>query len=298
MKSNTETTALTAAIATIFFWSLSYPGSRAALHHLAPEHIALLRFLVAGLFFLPFVFMGRIGKVKWRDLLALGSLGFVGIALYQLLFIYGMQHVTSGTGSLVIGSVPVFSALIARILFSERLSPWGWLGIFLSFAGVSVIAFEGSAGTVMNNGVLLLVAAALVTSFFFVLQKGLAKRYGSFTVTAYTLWLGTLPLLFFNTGFIDALEDTPTSILMIIIFMGLVSSGLAYTLWFFALSRAPAGIVTSTMFLQPIFAGVLGWLWLGEIMSFMAIVGGAISVSGVALVLFKGKERMARKVLA
>ena len=58
---------------------------------------------------------------------------------------------------------------------------------------------------------------------------------------------------------------------------------LGYIAWSFALSRAPVSVVSSFLYAQPLIAGVLAWLWLGQVMGALAIAGGALTLVGVLL---------------
>ena len=67
------------------------------------------------------------------------------------------------------------------------------------------------------------------------------------------------------------------------IWLGVGPTVLGYIAWSFALSRAPVSIVSSFLYAQPLIAGVLAWLWLGQTMGVLAIAGGAVTLAGVLL---------------
>jgi len=76
--------------------------------------------------------------------------------------------------------------------------------------------------------------------------------------------------------------------------MGVFSSGIGFVLWLYALSKLPAGTVTSFLFLQPVFVTVMAWLWLREIPTVQAFAGGAVILFGVALILLPGSASRRR----
>ena len=62
--------------------------------------------------------------------------------LYQVLFLLGLERTTAGNAALIIATVPLWTALIARICLSERLVPLAWLGLLIALAGTVIVAFQ------------------------------------------------------------------------------------------------------------------------------------------------------------
>ena len=109
-------------------------------------------------------------------------------------------------------------------------------------------------------------------------------------MTAWTSVAGTLPLLYLLPPTLQSAAAAPPSALIAIAVMGVFSSGIGFLLWFYALSKLPAGIVTSFLFLQPVFVTVMAWLWLGEFPALRVFIGGAVILIGVALILSPTKK--------
>ena len=65
-------------------------------------------------------------------------------------------------------------------------------------------------------------------------------------------------------------------------------AAIAYVLWNYALSRMPASLLSSFLYLSPVIASFIAWVWLGEIPALLTILGGAIAILGVILVQTKG----------
>ena len=79
-------------------------------------------------------------RPELRDLPGLALTGIIGITFYNIALNYGETHVTAGAASLLIASVPIWTALFARFWLHEKLTALGWCGVLLSFAGVALIA--------------------------------------------------------------------------------------------------------------------------------------------------------------
>ena len=285
-----QTKPLLIAIVAVLLWAFAFPASKAVLPYFSAEQVVLLRYLVACVFYIALFAAGQFALPRWRDLPLLFVLGVLGVTVYQLLFVYGVGRVTAAAASMIIAANPVFASLLARLFLREKLSKLAWCGIGISLAGVALITFGKGIGGEFA-GYLMLVIATLSISVYFVFQKPFFDRYSPLAMTSWTSVAGTLPLLYFLPQAADAALAAPPSALLSIAAMGVFSSGIGFFLWFYALSKLPAGIVTSTLFLQPVFVTVIAWFWLREIPTTHTFIGGAITLFGVALILLPGRRR-------
>jgi drug/metabolite transporter (DMT)-like permease len=279
---------------TIVTWGSAFAGIRAAMENDAysPGHLALLRFLVASATLAVYAALTRMRLPDRRDLPRIMILGFLGITVYHVALNYGEVSVTAGAASLLIASSPVFTAILATIFLGEQLRRWGWLGIGVSFAGAALIALgEGEGGIEFDPGALLILLSAVCTSIYFVGQKPLLKKYGAFQFTAYAIWAGTLFMLVLLPGLPQAIREAPTDATLAVIYLGVFPAALAYATWTYALSRAPASIISSTLYVVPVMAALVAWVWLNEVPGELSLVGGACALAGVILVNTKGRTR-------
>jgi len=280
---------LLAALATVLLWAFAFPASKAALAYFTAAEMVALRYVVACGFYAALFAAGRFAWPQRRDLPLIFVLGVLGVTVYQLFFVHGIGRVTAGAAAMLIAAIPVFAGLLARVFLREKLSRLAWCGIGISLMGVALIAVEKDIAGEFS-GAALLILATLSISVYFVFQKPFFRRYSPLSLTAWTSLAGTLPLLFHLPAAVDGALQATAAALWSVVAMGVFSSGIGFVLWLYALSKLPAGTVTSFLFLQPVFVIVMAWLWLGEIPTAQTLAGGAVILFGVALVLLPGNR--------
>ena len=123
--------------------------------------------------------------------------GFLAFTVYHVALNYGEVTVTAGAASLLISTVPIFTALLAATFFDEHLGGVGWAGLGVGFLGASLVVFGGGESVGFDPRSLLVLLAALAASVYFAFQGSYVKKYGSLTFTTYTIWAGTLFMLVF-----------------------------------------------------------------------------------------------------
>lgn len=277
------------AALTIAGWSLAYVLTRMALPYFSPLALAVVRYLFASLALLVVVLVRRIRPPKPRDLGWFALAGVCGFTLYVVVFNKGSQTVTAATSSVVIATVPVMTALLASVVFKERLAPLQWAGTLVSFAGVAVLTvLEG--GLAVNAGILWLLLAAVLLSSYNLMLRRLTRSYPALDATAYCIFIGTLLYAPFMPGAIGELVAAPPVAWMYVALMGVFCSAVAYVSWSTALAKAKrTSAVSNYMFVTPFVTSVLGFLMAGEAIDLATLVGGAIILGGMALYRFGGR---------
>jgi drug/metabolite transporter (DMT)-like permease len=129
----------------------------------------------------------------------------------------------------------------------------------------------------------LVLVCVLVTAVFFVGQKPLFARSSMLGVTAFTFFAGTLGALPFAGGIGTALRLAPWSHVAALLYLGMAPTFVGYLAWNVALRRVSASQLSSFLYFSPPIAVLIGWLWLGERPGLLTLVGGVITVAGVAL---------------
>ncbi len=278
-----------ALLITLLLWASAFAGIRAGLGSYSPGALILLRFLVASVALALYALLARMRLPARRDLPAMALLGLIGITFYHAGLTFGEVSVAAGTASFLVASVPCFTALLALALLRERLTIWGWLGVVISVAGVSIISLGGHGGLHFTPGALLVLLASLSESVYFIFQKRLMRTYTSIELTAYTIWTGTLFMLPFAPTLLQELPQAAPGATLAIVYLGLFPAAIAYGTWAFTLSRMPAALATSFLNISPLLALLISWIWLREVPTWLELLGGLIVIAGVLLVNTRGK---------
>ncbi len=286
----------------LLLWASAFAGIRAGMRltpaglpgsdGYGPGELALLRFGTASVALGLYALATRMRLPEWRELPRLAVTGFLGISLYHVALNFGEVTVQAGAASLLISAAPVFTALLSVSILKERLTRLGWTGILLAFAGVALIALGSGRGLRFSSGALLILLSAAAAAIYSILSKGILQRHSALEFTSYAIWLGTLPLLVFLPNLAQRLPHAAPQATLAVVYLGLFPAAIAYVLWNYALARMPLSLLASFLYLSPVLASLIAWVWLGELPVLLTVFGGSLAILGVILVQTLGYVRV------
>jgi len=282
-------------------WGINFSVIKAALADFLPLSFAVVRFALAALSLFAAMAARRISfTVDRRDLLPIASLGLVGITLYNLLFMKGLQLTTASHSALFISLSPLFAALFQTLRGRERMTPFLAAGLLLATAGAYCIIRsthgEIRFGTNTVTGDLLTISASVLWALYTVLAAPLLERYPPITVTAWSIAAGTVLLLPSSAGELarQSWNTLPPGAWAALAFAALVGAGAAYVLWYEGVKRIGATRTIAYHYIVPFVAVLTAALFLGDAIRPLTIVGGAAILAGVALVQQRNAEGKTR----
>lgn len=275
---------MAAAAVAVVLWASAFVFIRTAGEHFSPGALALGRMLTGSIALVAIVLIrgeGWPARGAWRGILISGVLWF---GVYMVALNWGEQHVDAGTAAMVINIGPVLIALLGGLILREGFPPRLMAGIAVSFSGAIVVGLSNSGGGgAALLGVVLCLIAAITWAISVVAQKPALTHASALQVTAGGCVIGTIACLPFAGQLVTDVANAPLSATASVIYLGVFPTALAFTTWAFALSRTTAGQMGVTTYVVPALVVLMSWLALGEVPRPLAIVGGLLCLSGVAI---------------
>jgi drug/metabolite transporter (DMT)-like permease len=248
-----------------------------------PEGLAMARMLGGALFLQGLAFMTRrmSTRTSLRDHLVLFGLSLLGITVNQTLFLFGLQKTTPVSAALLCVTIPVFTAAIAILMRQERPSVRFGLGLLLALGGA--VALTGIRD--VDRGAVLVLVNSLSYATYLVLGRNVIRRLGAITVIRWIFFWGALSFLPFGGPVLArAIPSLSTQGAILLVYMIVMPTIVAYLANAWALARSSATLVTIYIYLQPLIAAALGYVQLGQPLAPRAIVAAALILLGVTVV--------------
>ncbi|HEY6101044.1 MAG TPA: DMT family transporter [Anaeromyxobacter sp.] len=267
----------------------TYIAGKRALAEVSPVELAMVRFVLAAV--VHAVLLARMSvRFERRDLLGLAALGVLAVAVNQLLFLAGLALSTPGHAALLYAMTPIFVFIVEWLRGRERASRHKVFGIAVAFAGtVVVLAGRGVLGMAGARDVLLgdllLLLAVIAWAVYAVGGKAYAARYGGLATGSVTLVAGTVLCAPAGAAFVHLDRFVRMSPLGVasVVYLVVVTSVVAWLIYYWALGRAEASRVAIWSNLQPVLTALLAWAMYGEALTAPFVAGGAMVVAGVVL---------------
>ncbi|MFP3896677.1 MAG: DMT family transporter [Anaerolineales bacterium] len=266
----------------------TFVATEIVLEEMGPLTLAFGRFFIALIVFAPFLRHGRDGETSlWRMV----CMGLLSVTLFFSLQNWGLLHTTSANAAIILSAIPALTAIVSRFALGEPLTLRRGLGILLSMAGVAVVvtgdALMGVTSPSTNTllGDLLILGSALCWALYTVLGQQVVRRWTPGAVTAHTIAWGTLFLAPLAVGEVilrGVVWPTPKAWIMLL-FLALIASGLAFFLYLFALTRLEAGDASVYVNLSPVVTLIAARLVLGDPIRWLQILGAALVLGGLYL---------------
>jgi len=280
------------ALLAVVFWGLSFVATKAVVREISPIAVIFLRAGLGGALLLTI--LGLRGQLAppprdaWRPL---AVMGFVGVAFHQLLQAYALRLTSAVNTGWLIGLTPIWSALLAALVLRERFSPAKVAGLALGFLGAALVVTRGRPDAALlalpsTRGDLLILLSTVNWALYSVLGRGTLRRLGAARATAGSMLAGfvMLAIPFAASGAWRGLLHLSATGWLAVGFLGICCSGLGYYFWYAALDAAEASRVAALLYLEPLVTLAAGVALLGEEVAATTLAGGALLLTGVALV--------------
>lgn len=286
--------ALLQALGVTFLWSTSWVLIKIGLVNIPALTFAGLRYSLAFACLLPFALQSRTRRAlhhlttrEW------GLLIFQGVVYYAI--VQGAQflslaYLPAATVSLVLNFTTLIVAAMGMLWLHERPGKIGWSGALLSIAGALVFFFPVKIPAGQVVGLTIAIAGTLANAGAAVMGRYINhhSRIPPLLVTTISMGVGGGILLATGAAF-QGIPDLDWQAWAVIIWLAVVNTAFAFTLWNRTLRTLPAmdsSLINSTMLVQIAF---LAWVFLGESLSFQEVCGMALASLGIVVVQLRPK---------
>ncbi len=275
-----------ALVAVQVAFGVHYPVAKLLLAEIEPRAWAALRIVAAAAIMLGVALAtGRRFPRRPSDWGRLAVFAVFGVVINQIFFVEGLSRTTPTHSAVINTSIPVSTLLFAVLLGRESVDRWKLAAFALAVSGVMLVVepHRVSFGNETAVGDMLTIVNATSFAFFLVVSRRLLMRTDPVAVTGVLFALGAVwivaagwrPLLAFDP------RTVSTGFWWLAAFSIVFATVGTYLLNYWALARVDSSVVALFIYLQPMIAGTLSALWLGERPGWNVLAGGALIFAGV-----------------
>lgn len=263
-------------------WGAAFLFIRIAVPEFGPIALVEVRVLIAAALLLAWMAArGELGafRGRWRQLFMIGA---INTAVPFALFAYATRTVPAGFAAVLNATVPLWGALIGRVVFREKLGIDRGVGLFVGFIGVVILV----APKLSVGGETLAIAAALTGSSLYALSAHLTRRLlpgmSSLAISGGSL-LASVVLLAIPTLLLRPTAMPSAAAWGSVLALAVGGTALGYVLYFRLLANAGPTSAMAVTYLIPLFGMVWGWLFLDEAATATMLMGCGFVLAGVAV---------------
>lgn len=277
--------AILGASATIAVWATAFPFGKFALQSVDALTLSVARVVGGAILMLIIgVFKGLHIPTSWREWGIYILLGATGNFVYQVVFNEGLRTIPAATSSIIMALTPLTTALLALVVYKDRIRPIGWIFTITAFIGVAIIILWNSTLTI-PMGALWTLLGMILFAIYNILNRGLSlKGYNSITIAMWSMFTGAIMALPFADHAIEMIIQAPLSAQLAMVYLAFFSSALGFVFWSYAFEHAEkVSDVTNFMYISPIVAAIVAAFLLGEYPNMGLYIGAPIILGSLFL---------------
>ena len=276
-------------ILAVIFWGSSFIATKVALKELSPETIISLRLIIASVFlFVTAIVYKKDFSINLKSHGIIFILALIAV-FHLMIQVIGLNYTTASNTGWIIGTAPIFMAILAAIFFKEKIGLLKISGIIIAMFGLLLLIGKGNITNVdliENKGDLLVLASAFTWGVYSMVNKKISLSYPPLMTILYLFIMMAIIIIPFNLN-----ETSVNSVVHLslngwisIVFLGMFCSGIAYVIWAYSLRDLESAKVGAFLYFEPLVTVFAAWLLLSESITFLMILSGGIITLGVVLV--------------
>lgn len=279
----------------VTIWSLAFVSSKIVLDVFPPMVLVFYRYVFANIFFLGLMLARKQSfRVDKKDIPLFLSSGLIGITFYFIFELAGLQRLQASTSTLILALIPLVIIFVNMFTKTESLSRNKKIAVVGSIIGVGMVVGSDTSG---NNllGYLYMFGAVLSWVVFSFQTTKLTKKYDETKIAAVHAIVALIsftPAMFIYDVDYSKVESIHW---LNILFLGIISSAIGFALYNYAL-KAIGGTVSSLVInFIPVITLGFGYIFLGETMTTIQLLGGLLIVGFMALTVLDDFNFVLRK---
>lgn len=277
-------------------WALNFSIIKTSLDEIDPLSFNGLRFIfAAAIVWAVLLWEKQNIRIPKKDWLPLLGMGFLGNLVYQGFFIIGIDFTLSANAAVMLGTIPIWVALLAHFFSDEKMDLFKMAGVLCAFGGILFIILGGkeefSLGSDTFIGDAIMVLAAMVWALFTILSRPFLKRYTPLQFSTIMSTIGCVLLLLAGLPAMAEVNWQTVSYTAYggVLYSGALAIGAAYIVWNYGLQTVGAVRSATYQNLVPVLGLFFGVLLLNEQLTLVQYFGSSLVVAGIVLARWKRK---------
>lgn len=270
------------ALCVVVIWGFNFAAIKVTVGEIPPLTLTAIRFAVTAIILLPF-FRLRLDQLRQVVPVAL----VLGVGHFGLFFV-GFRGADAATVALLLQLGVPFSCILAAIFFKDKLGPKRLFGLALAFVGAAFLAGEPQGGTLLS------VVSVIACAFCWAWANILIKKLDGIPPLAIMGWMSLFAIpvlllmsLMWEDGQVQAVREASYVAWLLLSYTIIGSSIFAYHLWYRLIDRLDVSQVVPFTLLAPVIGVGAGVVLLGESFTIYKLLGGAMTITGVAIIQFR-----------
>lgn len=295
-KPSSKSLIIIAFIAIYVIWGSTYLLNKISVTELPPLFLAAIRFSTASVLIFSIAKALKLSlKITKKQLLNSTLVGFLFLVYGNGVFVWALKYVDSGFGALLASTQPLFVLLLMRLIDKKKMRPKSLIGVGLGIVGMYLLVSQKELVTNEETllGIFMIFTCVLSWSYgsVFVAKADVPKNY--FVSTGYQMGIASVMLacasLSIGESWTSPLLWSPKVQLAM---LGLITFGsiAAFTAFNYLLKQVSTEKVSTSAYVNPIVAMILGWYVLDETLSTQSIIAAAILLTGVYFITTRKKS--------
>ena len=273
----------------VVFWGMSFVATKTVLFEIKPVTVIILRLILASILLTIIAlstkrsFSVNLKSHGWILILAL-------IATFHLwIQVTGLQYTTASNTGWIIGTAPIFMAILGLIFYKEKVTFLQLVGILIAMFGLLLLIGKGNilnVDLIENKGDLLVLGSAFTWGVYSMVNKKISLTYSPLMTILYLFIMMAIIIipLNLNSETFDSVINLSFIGWISILFLGLFCSGIAYVIWAQALRDMESAKVGAFLYFEPFVTVIAAWALLSESITLIMILSGLLITVGVFIV--------------